>query len=257
MPASRARVERVYPFVLEERAADEPPRISGHAAVFNALSEDLGGFRETIRRGAFAKTVAEADVRFLFNHDPSYVLGRTKSGTLGLAEDQHGLRVAGDPPETSWAQDLLVSMRRRDIDQMSFAFSVVQEGKMRSQTADERLQTGDDLPVRQLLEVKLFDVSVVTFPAYPQTDVAARSALARMGIDFDLLAASVDRHERGITLVRDDVETIRGALSALSALLPSEPVETTTPPADEPAPLAVSLGLWRQRLLLAEHRPTV
>lgn len=254
MPASPARVERVFPFALEQRSADGPARITGHAAVFHSLSEDLGGFREEIRRGAFAKTIQEADVRGLFNHDPNLVLGRNRSGTLGLAEDHKGLKVAIDPPETSWARDLLVSMDRRDIDQMSFAFSVVKESqKLRQQTAEEQLATGDSLPVRTLHEVRLYDVSVVTFPAYTATDAAVRSALLKVGLDFDSLAAALGRHERGITLTIADVDALRDTLSALSALLPVEPVAVTTPAADEPTPEPVSLERWRQRLMLAEH----
>lgn len=255
MPATQARVERVFPFALEARSADDsgPPRIVGHAAVFRSLSEDLGGFREEIRYGAFAKTIQEADVRALFNHDPNYVLGRNKAGTLGLSEDGKGLRVANDPPDTSWARDLQVSMQRGDINQMSFAFSVVKESpKFRKQTAEEALSSGDDLPIRSIHEVKLYDVSVVTFPAYTQTDAAVRSVLLGVGIDYDALAASVARHERGITPTPADVDLIRGTLAALSALLPAEPVVPTTPAEAEPTPEPVSLELWRQRLLLAE-----
>lgn len=258
MPATQARVERVFPFVLEERSDGEvAPRIVGHAAVFNALSENLGGFREEIRRGAFAKTIAEADVRGLFNHDPNFVLGRNKAGTLGLSEDGKGLRIAAEPPDTTWARDLQVSMKRGDIDQMSFAFSVVKEApKLREQSAEERLASGDDLPVRTIHEVRLYDVSVVTFPAYTQTDAAVRSALLTVGIDHDALAATVARHERGISLSTADVDLIRGSIAALSALLPAEPIalrtEDVTPPADEPTPPVVSLALRRKQLELVE-----
>jgi hypothetical protein len=141
---------------------DNPKKIVGHAAVFNQLSEDLGGFREQIAPGAFTNTLKTADVRALFNHDPNYVLGRTTSGTLRLAEDETGLIVEIDPPGTQWANDLLVSINRSDITQMSFAFRAVQE----------QWQNGKS--VRTLIEVELFDVSPVTYPAYPQTDVKLR-----------------------------------------------------------------------------------
>lgn len=148
-----------------KQEADKPPMIAGHAALFNTLSEDLGGFRETIMPGAFAKTLQEADVRALLNHDPNMLLGRTKSGTLRLAEDEQGLAFEIDPPETGYANDLLTSMRRGDLDQMSFGFQVVKD----------RWIAGDE-PVRELVEVRLFDVSPVTFPAYPQTDASVRTA---------------------------------------------------------------------------------
>lgn len=141
------------------------PKISGHAAMFEVLSEDLGGFREKIAAGAFTKTLQNADVRALFNHDPNIVLGRNKAGTLRLKEDLTGLAIEIDPPDTQHARDLMVSMNRGDITQMSFGFYTV---------ADKWAKL-DGQWVRTLLEVELFDVSPVTYPAYTQTDVAVRS----------------------------------------------------------------------------------
>lgn len=153
---------------VEIRTKDnEPPKIVGHAAVFNELSEELSYYREKIAPGAFAKTIKEADVRSLFNHDPNFVLGRTKSGTLKLFEDNKGLAVEIIPPDTAWARDLMETMRRGDVDQMSFGFQVVKED-----------WEGDvNNPIRVLKEVRLFDVSPVTFPAYSATDVQVRSLL--------------------------------------------------------------------------------
>ncbi len=149
-----------------EIADNKKPKIRGHAAVFDQKSEDLGGFREIIKPGAFRKTLRDkSDVRALWNHDANYVLGRTKSGTLALKEDKEGLAVDIDPPETSWAADLMRSIERGDVDQMSFAFRAVR-------------QTWDDSDpkniLRELEEVQLFDVSPVTYPAYPQTSVSVR-----------------------------------------------------------------------------------
>lgn len=154
-------------FFSAELRVDDPDNgiIEGYAAVFNQWSEDLGYFREIIRPGAFGKTVKEADVRALFNHDSNYVLGRNKSGTLELAEDEHGLQFRVNPPETGWAVDLRESIRRGDIDQASFGF----------QTIRDRWDQNVEPAERELLEVRLFDVSVVTYPAYPQTSVSARS----------------------------------------------------------------------------------
>ncbi len=146
---------------------ERAPVITGHAAVFNQRSLDLGGFFEVIAPGAFANTIKSADVRALFNHDANFILGRTKSGTLSLAEDEKGLSVRISPPDSIWANDLLESIKRGDIDQMSFGFSV-------SDTGQKWQRSGGEI-VRTLLEVELFDVSPVTYPAYPQTDVSARS----------------------------------------------------------------------------------
>lgn len=157
-------------FPVELRTADgEAPRLVGHAAIYNSLSEDLGGFREQIAPGAFAKTLSDkADVRALFNHDPNFVLGRTSSGTLRLSEDERGLAMDVTLPQTPLVRDMVLEpIRRGDIDQMSFGFQVVKGG-------DSWDESGE-VSVRTLREVKLFDVSPVTFPAYAATDVSARS----------------------------------------------------------------------------------
>ena len=150
---------------LRAQETDGAPVIRGYAAVFDVLSEDLGGFRERIRPGAFAASLHHADVRALWNHNPDYVLGRTKSNTLRMVEDANGLAIEIDPPETTWGRDLMTSIKRGDVDQMSFGFRTVRD----EWTND----TG--AVIRTLLEVELFDVSPVTYPAYPQTSVNARA----------------------------------------------------------------------------------
>lgn len=144
---------------------DDAGAIEGHAAVFGQLSEDLGGFREKVAPGAFSQTITADDIRALFNHDPNFVLGRNRSGTLTLAEDERGLAIKVTPPKAQWATDLRESIRRKDITQMSFGFV----------TLDELWEKVDGQNIRTLKTVRLFDVSPVTFPAYPQTDVAVRA----------------------------------------------------------------------------------
>jgi len=145
---------------------DEKRKITGYAAVFEKLSEPLFGFREKIAQGAFAEAIEKDDVRALWNHDPNYVLGRNKSGTLRMEENKKGLKIEIDPPETQWANDLLTSIRRGDVDQMSFGFMVEEE---------EWDRKNKDEPIRTLNKVRLFDVSPVTYPAYPQTSVGVRT----------------------------------------------------------------------------------
>lgn len=142
--------------------------IEGHAAVFDSWSETLGGifpFKEIVRKGAFNESIGKDDIRALFNHDPNYVLGRNRAGTLELVEDDIGLRVKITPPDTSWAKDILTSIRRSDITQMSIGFIV----------EDDKWSTKDGMDVREIRKVQLFDVSPVTFPAYTATDVGVRA----------------------------------------------------------------------------------
>jgi len=129
---------------------------------------DLGWFIETVKPGAFSRSIQEQDdVRALWNHDANHVLGRTKANTLSLAEDSVGLLVEVDPPDTQMARDLLTSIGRGDVTQMSFGFYA------RAVT----IRREGELYYRDLTDCQLFDVSPVTFPAYEDTDIAVRSWL--------------------------------------------------------------------------------
>lgn len=147
----------------------ETPKIRGYAAVFNTLSEDLGGFREQLATGAFADALGNSDVRALINHDPNLVLGRSTSGTLTMREDAVGLYTELTPPDTQAARDLVELMKRGDVSQMSFAFTVAKEDQ--AWTRD-----GSGPWLRTIKKVsRLYDVSVVTYPAYPATSAAVRA----------------------------------------------------------------------------------
>lgn len=165
--APPTRERRSFTFVRAAAKDGEPRRMVGHAAVFGEVADIGGWFREQIAPGAFTASIQADDIRALFNHDPNYVLGRNTAKTLTLSEDETGLRVEIDPPDTQFARDLAVSMARGDITQMSFAFEVL----------DEEWQRGEDteLDLRTLKKVRLYDVSPVTFPAYEGTDIALRS----------------------------------------------------------------------------------
>ena len=121
---------------------------------------------EYIKPGAFTRAINEQhDVRALVDHDPKMILGRTKSGTLRLSQDEHGLRTEIDIPHTTVGQDTLESIRRGDLDAMSFGFVV----------RDDSWEERDGKTVREIRDLDLFDVSVVSFPAYEDTSVAVRS----------------------------------------------------------------------------------
>ena len=152
---------------LEVRAEGDNQVVVGYASVFNSLSNDLGGFKELISPDAFAGRT-EDDVRFLLNHDANYVFGRTTSGTMNLTIDEVGLRYEVEMPDTQAARDLTVTMKRGDINQSSFAFSV----------EDDSWAEVDGEVIRTIHKVKrLYDASVVTYPAYEQasSEVAKRS----------------------------------------------------------------------------------
>ena len=145
----------------------EARKMVGHAAVFGEATDICGCFNEIIEPGAFKSSIKKDDVRALWNHNPDYVLGRNTSGTLKLSEDETGLKVSIDPPDTQFARDLGVSIERGDINQMSFAFQVLDEEWIKGENKN--------LDLRKIKKVKLYDVSPVTFPAYEGTDIAMRS----------------------------------------------------------------------------------
>jgi hypothetical protein len=166
---NRNEERRYTPDVEVRNQDDAPPRIVGHAAVWDSLSEDLGGFQEVVRRGTFTRALKEnADIRALFNHSPDLILGRSSAGTLKLEEDEIGLRFEILPPDTTLGRDLLESIRRGDVSQVSFGFQV-QEDRFSKLT--------DGTVLRELLDVDLFDVSPVVYPAYPQTTAEVRSRI--------------------------------------------------------------------------------
>lgn len=149
---------------LEFRAGDSGKKIGGYAAVFNSETDIGGYFREVIAPGAFKEAV-KGDVRALIDHDSGRVIGRTSSKTLRLSEDDNGLAVEIDLPDTTDGRDIATLVERGDISGMSFGFMVTK------QTWDE---TGDT-PVRTIEAVELYEVSVVAFPAYDDTTIAMRS----------------------------------------------------------------------------------
>lgn len=174
--------------------------IRGYAAKFNTLSEAMpimeegrcvGTFREQLLPGCFAGALPTSDVRALINHDPNLILGRNVSGTLRMMEDDTGLMFDNDPPETSYAKDIQVSMQRGDVSQCSFGFSVANGGD--SYTKDPDVKDGYIRSIRSIS--RLFDVSVVTYPAYTDTSCAVRSIVSQIKEEDDRVAASIREQE--------------------------------------------------------------
>ena len=150
---------------FETRESEEGLFIEGYFSVFNSTYELWPGATESVAPGAFANTLG-GDIRALIDHETRLVLGRNKSGTLELREDSHGLwgRVKINPNDQD-AVNLYERVKRGDVDQCSFGFDIVKEDT----------EVRDDGSVHWTIrEVKLYEVSVVTFPAYTETSVSAR-----------------------------------------------------------------------------------
>ena len=165
------RVLKVSELRVKFGEESKKPMITGYAAVFNKLSEDLGYFREKIEPGAFKAAIKISDARALFNHDMNYVLGRQSNETLRLTEDEKGLYMEVDPPDTQIIRDLVLApIERGDVREQSFAFTVESD---KWTGLDEK---NKEDPIRTITKVaELFDVSPVTYPAYPDTAVGVRS----------------------------------------------------------------------------------
>lgn len=250
---SQARVE----VRADEDGAN--PRFGGHAAVFNsrtAIGNPLTwGFYEEIASGAFSKTLAEGDARFLIDHDPYYVVARASADSLDLAQDKIGLRVdAALDTQLSYVNDLVANLRNKNITGMSFGFYVVKD-----EWNEEEVETSDGqsatVEIRTIREVKLIEVSAVTFPAYEDTDAGLRSlvvpALRRRG-DSDAIARRA-KFRPELTQLLDDVtaepaETTRhDDVTPPEADQPVEPAETTR----QTTPSAKAQADARMRVLAA------
>jgi len=236
--ASREKVEflRVFPATelrVEER--DATRRIVGYAAVFDAETSIGGWYREIIRPGAFRKTLTEHDAVALWNHDTGQPLGRKSMRTLELEEDGHGLRFDVILPDTSWGRDAWVSVERGDVKGASFAFDVIKQ---------KWTQEKDALDLRELQELRLWEISPVTFPAYEVTEAEARAVIQA----HEALALEVR--------LRETTEEPTGdGHSSAGAGGGAEGVNTLLAMNGEPDPLVHSAGLLallRRRQKLAE-----
>jgi len=193
--------------------------LEGYAALFDSRSENLGGFTETIKPGAFrASLKARNDIKLLWNHDTGAVLGSTRAGTLTLTEDERGLRVSATLPNTSYGRDAAELVRRGDVSAFSFGFSMPARG------GDEWNSDGTE---RVLKSVRLHEVSLVAFPAYPETAGTATvrgldKIAKRAGVDPDALADALLKIENGEDITSDDRNLISTVLDQLS---PAEEAE--------------------------------
>jgi HK97 family phage prohead protease len=225
---------------FEVREDSDGMHLEGYAAVFNSRSENLGGFTETIAPGAFRSSLrSRNDIKLLWNHNSSAVLGSTRAGTLSLVEDDKGLRVSAILPNTTHGRDAAELIRRGDVTGFSFGFSVPNRG------GDS---WSDDGTERVLKSVRLFEVSVgVAFPAYSATDgtatVRGLDKLAkRANVDADALADALLKLEQGEEITADDRAIVDRVLDELA---PQQAVEVEENPFD-----AGMLALKKKKLEL-------
>lgn len=218
---------------------DSAARFVGHAAVFDvrtAIGNPLTwGFYEEIAAGAFTKTLSEGDARMLIDHDSYFVVSRVSAATLRLAQDKTGLAVDSDlDVSLSYVADLTANLRNGNITGMSFGFYVVKD-----EWTTETVETSDgqsaEVEIRRILEVKLIEVSAVTFPAYEETDAGLRHSLIpalRHRADPDAVARRAKYRPELTELVGDVAEREPGGSTRVDDNAPDggdtcEPAETT------------------------------
>lgn len=203
----------------ELRADADGRKLGGYAAVFNTPATIAGAWIEEVAPGAYSKTISEHDIRALWNHDPGVVLGRNKASTLRLWEDSHGLNAEIEPPDNEWGRPVLQAVKRGDVTGMSIAFRAIKQEWVHPPEGSR------ELPRRTIREVKLYEVSPVTFPAFESTTIGVRAE------DMGMEAAEEDVIERarvlvccaqrGLKLTNDDLKLIAVARDLLAGVLPT------------------------------------
>ena len=188
---------------IEYRVHAEPKAgsigtIIGYGAVFDSLSEDLGGFRETIAHGAFDRVISEnQDVRCLVDHDSGRIIGRTEAGTMRLSVDSTGLRYEIDVADTTPGRDVITSIARGDVTGSSFAFTVVENGQDWS--------TVDGEQRRELTDLDVWDTGPVAFPAYAATvtEASFRSLHNHLKPNLERFRTRLDTAKRYVVVSKD------------------------------------------------------
>ncbi|WP_379142349.1 HK97 family phage prohead protease [Paenibacillus sp. sgz500992] len=175
------KVIRYLPAKIEVRSTEgegesQTQTIGGYVVKFNQRSQLIWGeFYERVAKGAFSRSLQENVIKAFWNHRSDFVLGSTKPGTLRLLEDDVGLSFEIDLPNNTWGNDAFESVRRGDVDGVSFGFYVRSNGDAWEYIKEE------DVYIRTLLDINLFEVSPTPFPAYLDSEVDQRS-IDQLGI---------------------------------------------------------------------------
>jgi HK97 family phage prohead protease len=188
---------------FEVRAEGDGMTFTGYASVFNSPSQDLGGFIEYVAPGAFKRSLqSRNEVKLLWNHDAGEPLASLRGGSMQLVEDERGLKVTASLPQTSRGRDVAELLRTKVIDSMSFGFNVIKDTWSR------------DGQTRTLDSVRLFEVSIVSFPAYESTTAQVRS---QPTINPDQLADALLKLESGEELDEANAILITEVVNKLKA----------------------------------------
>jgi HK97 family phage prohead protease len=202
-PESKEPEIRVNTTSFEVRAEGDGMTFTGYASVFNSPSEDLGGFIEYVAPGAFKRSLqSRNEVKLLWNHDAGEPLASLRGGTMQLVEDEIGLKVTAQLPNTTRGRDVAELLRTKVIDSMSFGFNVIRDSWSR------------DGQTRTLESVRLFETSIVSFPAYSSTTATVRS---QPTINPDQLADALLRLESGEELDEANATLITEVVNKLKA----------------------------------------
>jgi HK97 family phage prohead protease len=244
---------RVFTNDFEIRETGDSMTLTGYAARFNEPSEPLP-FIERIAPGAFKRSLrAKNDIKLLWNHDSSMVLGSTRAGTLRLSEDDKGLFVEADLPSTSFGIDAKISIQRGDVTGFSFGFTVPPNGDTWNSDGTERT----------LKSVRLLEVSTgVAFPAYPSTNGTAQvrsleDVVVAVGVDYDALSMVLGKVAAGEPITYAEKEVME---LVLDALVPEEDMPVEDAPMDEAMTEQNGLdqlALHRKKLALMELLETL
>jgi len=223
---------------VDQGEEGQPPKLSGYFVKWDQESVDMG-FIEVFRRGAFTESLKTQDVVMLWSHDSSKPLARMSKGTLTVREDDAGAYFECTPPDNSWGKDAVESIKRGDVEGVSFGFAAT----------DDTWGTKDNKNFREVLKATLFEVSPTPFPAYPSTTVSARS-FAEYGLDSEALCGLFIRAQRGLSLTTADRDLITASVQVLQSYLP--PPDGSEGEEGEERSGAGRLKLLRKRLEIAE-----
>lgn len=200
---------------IEVRQSAEGKREIHMKIPYNSWSFDLGGFKERILPGFFDESIADGKIQSFWGHDRSLPLGRQGNETLRFEDKKSHVVAIATPPDTQWGRDALIATEGGFVEGASFTFRAIED----KWTAFEKSNKLDE---RDLIKGIVTEFSPVTQPAYPRSGIQARSMLAGVGIDLDIITAAFEARGAGRELDADSQEVVRSAIGALTDLLPQE-----------------------------------